>query len=803
MPSKKRAEKEKRNSLKQASANCKSLKDIFQAHVQTNEEEHKEIAVQESRMNKPGESSHLCETNDNENTPPASTKSQLILEEKETQFSITKNQPKNITFPKTLFGNKERSFNTSWYFKFPWIHYDVTSDAVFCFTCMKAHKKGYKTLSANVDPAFLTRGFRNWKKAGERFLEHENSVCHKEFNSLLEFQETNIDIEEQLSEQKLAEKAVNRQMFLTILRNIQFLGRQGLAFRGNSDEGNFDQLLKLSAKVDPRLSKWLERKRNKYVHGDCQNEIIKVISFILLRDIAKNINDSPFYSIMADEVTDSSNTEQLVVCFRWVDSELQAHEDFIGIHSIENIKSDTIVCVIKDILTRFNIPPSNCRGQCYDGASNMTGLKKGVATQILSESPLAFLTHCYGHALNLAVGDMIKAESLFRNTMDTTSELSKLIKKSPKRDTMLSKIKEELSLEYHGFRVLCPTRWTVRAACLKSILDNWDAINLLWNASLEERLDPEIRGRIIGVQSQMHSFDYFFGVYVLQLLLRHSDNLSKSLQNPNLTASDGQALAHLSINTLNKLRSDDAFDSFWQNLQRDANSLGLPEPVMPRKRKKPERYMNETESACYNDISEVQLLYKRIYINALDTITSCIKDRFDQPGYKACRNIETLIINAANGNIDKELTKEVLETYSCDIIEIELLAQLKSLEVQFDKQTVTNITDVIVKMKSLSKPMLVYYSQIVTLLKILLVMPATNAVSERSASCLRRIKQWLRTSMTQQRLNHCMLLTVHKERTDNVNLIDVANEFCSSNDERFSTFGHFSERDLSFKVFTV
>ena len=149
-------------------------------------------------------------------------------------------------------------------------------------------------------------------------------------------------------------------MVLTILRNIQYLGRQGLAFRGNAEEGNFDQLMQLSAKIDPRV---------------------------------KNINQSPYYSIMADEVTDSSNIEQLVLCFRWI--ELHVHEDYVGIHAIENIKSGTILAVIKDVLKRFNIPLSNCRGQCYDGASNMTGHKKGVSTQILEESPFAFLTHCF------------------------------------------------------------------------------------------------------------------------------------------------------------------------------------------------------------------------------------------------------------------------------------------------------------------------------------------------------------------------------------------------------------------------
>ena len=75
----------------------------------------------------------------------------------------------------------------------------------------------------------------------------------------------------------------------------------------------------------------------------------------MLRDIAKNINDNVFFSIMTDEATDSSKNEQLVVLIRWVDNNFEAHEDFIGIHAAENIKSDTLATALKDILIRLNI----------------------------------------------------------------------------------------------------------------------------------------------------------------------------------------------------------------------------------------------------------------------------------------------------------------------------------------------------------------------------------------------------------------------------------------------------------------
>ena len=56
------------------------------------------------------------------------------------------------------------------------------------------------------------------------------------------------------------------------------------------------------------------------------------------------------------------------------------------------------------------------------------------------------------------------------------------------------------------------------------------------------------------------------------------------------------------------------------------------------------------------------------------------------------------------------------------------------------------------------------------------MMSATNAGSERSFSAVRRIKSYLRSTMSQQRLNHLMLLHVHKDRTDGLDLVDVAND---------------------------
>ena len=49
-------------------------------------------------------------------------------------------------------------------------------------------------------------------------------------------------------------------------------------------------------------------------------------------------------------------------------------------------------------------------------------------------------------------------------------------------------------------------------------------------------------------------------------------------------------------------------------------------------------------------------------------------------------------------------------------------------------------------------------SEVVKLVKMVLVMPATNATNERSFSSLKRVKTYLRNSMKLQHLNSVMLL---------------------------------------------
>ena len=218
-------------------------------------------------------------------------------------------------------------------------------------------------------------------------------------------------------------------MFRRILQNLCFLARQCLALRGHVDgeDSNFTQLLRLRAFDCPEVTTWMDKNTNKYTSADVQSECLQVMALHILGQVGRSIRKNGVYTAMANECTDVLN-KQFTVCIRWVDETLTDHVDVIGLRHVETIDTNWLVDAIKYVLLRMNLKLSDCRGQCYDGASNMTGCKRGVATQLQSEELRAVLTHCYGHPLYLAVGDAVKQSKVCQDALDLAYEISKLIR---------------------------------------------------------------------------------------------------------------------------------------------------------------------------------------------------------------------------------------------------------------------------------------------------------------------------------------------------------------------------------------
>ena len=114
---------------------------------------------------------------------------------------------------------------------------------------------------------------------------------------------------------------------------------------------------------------------------------------------------------------------------------------------------------------------------------------------------------------------------------------------------------------------------------------------------------------------------------------------------------------------------------------------------------------------------------------------------------------------------------------SHDFNEDSLRTQLKMFSANFPQKDDTNMEDIIehlISMPSSSRKMI---SEVVKILELILVLPATNATSERTFSKLRLIKTYLRSTMTQGRLNHLMICAIYHEDLDNLDLEEMAFKF--------------------------
>ena len=187
------------------------------------------------------------------------------------------------------------------------------------------------------------------------------------------------------------------------------------------------------------------------------------------------------------------------------------------------------------------------------------------------------------------------------------------------------------------------------------------------------------------------------------------------------------------------------------------------------------------------------------YLEAIDHANGEIEKRFDQSELFIVREVELLLVDAANGEDIPEIPNAVVKYFQGNIdlvrLRIQLLILPDAVRTAFAGSTitVTKVTHVrtiadILNQSEMVKGML---SEVNKLLQAYLTFPVTSATAERSFSSLRRIKTFLRSSMTHQRLNNLFLLYVHTARRDSLDLISVAKEFASANSRRLNYFGKF------------
>ena len=194
-------------------------------------------------------------------------------------------------------------------------------------------------------------------------------------------------------------------------------GRNGLALRGHRDDatntdkthqGNFKNLLDFCIDAgDIALKEHLEtsRKNASYISKTTQNQlqdcVKEYVEAVIISEIREQ-NIGAKFAILADEVTDISNHEQLGLVLRYLKNG-QPIERLIEYIECESITGEALCDDIKNTLLRLTLRLEDTVSQTYDGAANFSGHVKGCASRFQETVPHAQYIHCSNHDLNLAL----------------------------------------------------------------------------------------------------------------------------------------------------------------------------------------------------------------------------------------------------------------------------------------------------------------------------------------------------------------------------------------------------------------
>ena len=322
-----------------------------------------------------------------------------------------------FVFPKTKIYGKSRSFQMSWLKEYTWLVYSPSKDGGLCRVCLVFPPSSN---TANTG-ALVSFAMTKFNKANEILKEHSKTKYHNDallqaenFIKMMRFPEK--AIASVIESSRVAQIEHNSKVLRSIVSSVIFCGKQNIALRGHMESsadkncknrGNCLALLDFRAEAgDEIIAKHLrECARNAtYTSATIQNNIIEITMEYLRNQIISEIPEhAAFFTILADETTDVSNTEQLCISIRFVNDTCSIHEEFLGFVRLARTTGEAVATSILEALQTWSLDVKNCRGQGYDGAASMSSAARGTQAFIRQKSPKAVYTHCNAHCLNLAI----------------------------------------------------------------------------------------------------------------------------------------------------------------------------------------------------------------------------------------------------------------------------------------------------------------------------------------------------------------------------------------------------------------
>ncbi|KAI5649156.1 hypothetical protein M9H77_35161 [Catharanthus roseus] len=707
-------------------------------------------------------------------------------------------QPCDHKFPQTDSGEIRRSFQKQWFKDFTWLEYNVHKDAAFCFCCYlfgkgQNHKHG--------DDIFTEVGFKNWKRAKEKFRNHEgapNSPHSGAVIQLLGFKNQRQNVEYVLSKQSSQTEIEYRARLTAVVKVIRFLLSQGLAFRVNDESinsirrGNFLELTKWYCEESEEVNKVMNLNapgNNQLTPPKIQKEIVNACAKEVRQAIVNEIGDK-FFSLLVDEARDSSVKEQLSIVLRFVNDNGEVVERFLGVVHVSETSARTLKNSIDDFFAINGLSISQLRGQGYDGASNMRGELNGLKQKILDENKYAYYIHCFAHQLQLVLVATSKKNahvcSFFQylakivNTVGASckrkdallqKQYNDLVKSLESGETATGKGKnQETSLARPG-----DTRWGSHFKTITRILHMWDAVTHVLETIYEDADEVNSRGIARGLIDKMWQFEFVFIAQLMVNVLAKTNTLSMCLQQRTQNIVTAIRMIKTVKEDLKKYRND---DDYWEELLGVVTAFCVKHDIFVPNMQDP----LPSRARLYRSVDGQPKTYyhffrRDIFFEVLDFIVKEMDDRFTES------TSELLICILCLDPRDSFLLR-LSEFYPDDFSisdKFELKAQLDtyiSYMRSSDGAAFSGLTDI----GDLAKKMVEtnihqFFTLVYRLIELALVLPVASATVERSFSAMRTIKNDLRNRMGDEFLNDSLVCYVEQEIFKSIENEDILQRF--------------------------
>ena len=109
---------------------------------------------------------------------------------------------------------------------------------------------------------------------------------------------------------------------------------------------------------------------------------------------------------------------------------------------------------------------------------------------------------------------------------------------------------------------------------LASIIGNYEVLQCTWEEAVLVTKDTESN------DIEMKTFSFVYGAILGEIILRHADNLSSTLQHKSMFAAEGQQVAYMIVQTMNSIRTEESFDLFWLKVNRFIEDHDISKPEL-------------------------------------------------------------------------------------------------------------------------------------------------------------------------------------------------------------------------------